>query len=105
MLTPHLGSGTRQTREALTRAAVNKVLAFERRPALAVLSVSWTRDRIVFDPEAGPVRRNVRHVDRRSRRTRSLRRLVAALDEDRTSGKARAIGDRAAVGVCQRYGT
>ena len=34
MLTPHLGSGTRQTREALTRAAVEKVLAFERRPAL-----------------------------------------------------------------------
>jgi hypothetical protein len=35
ILTPHLGSGTRQTREALTRAAVEKVLAFERRPALA----------------------------------------------------------------------
>ena len=29
-----LGSGTRQTREALTRAAVEKVLAVERRPAL-----------------------------------------------------------------------
>jgi lactate dehydrogenase-like 2-hydroxyacid dehydrogenase len=34
MLTPHLGSGRHQTREALTRAAVEKVLAFERRPAL-----------------------------------------------------------------------
>jgi glyoxylate reductase len=34
VLTPHLGSGTRQTREALTRAAVEKVLVFERRPAL-----------------------------------------------------------------------
>ena len=34
ILTPHLGSGTRQTREALTRAAVEKVLAFERRLAL-----------------------------------------------------------------------
>jgi lactate dehydrogenase-like 2-hydroxyacid dehydrogenase len=34
ILTPHLGSGTRQTRKALTRAAVEKVLVFERRPAL-----------------------------------------------------------------------
>ena len=51
-------------------------------PLLTVLSVSWTRDRIVFDPEAGPVRRNICHIDRRSRRTRSLHRLVAALDED-----------------------
>jgi hypothetical protein len=34
MLTPRLGSGRHQTREALTRAAVEKVLAFERRPAL-----------------------------------------------------------------------
>ena len=32
--TPRLGSGTRQTREALARAAVEKVLVFERRPAL-----------------------------------------------------------------------
>jgi phosphoglycerate dehydrogenase-like enzyme len=30
VLTPHLGSGTRQTREAMTRIAVDNVLAFER---------------------------------------------------------------------------
>jgi hydroxypyruvate reductase len=29
VLTPHLGSGTRQTREAMTRIAVDNVLAFE----------------------------------------------------------------------------
>jgi glyoxylate reductase len=30
VLTPHLGSGTRQTREAMTRLAVDNILAFER---------------------------------------------------------------------------
>jgi len=30
VLTPHLGSGTRQTREAMTRLAVDNLLAFER---------------------------------------------------------------------------
>jgi glyoxylate reductase len=30
VLTPHLGSATRQTREAMTRLAVDNVLAFER---------------------------------------------------------------------------
>jgi lactate dehydrogenase-like 2-hydroxyacid dehydrogenase len=30
VLTPHLGSGTRQTREAMTRIVVDNVLAFER---------------------------------------------------------------------------
>jgi lactate dehydrogenase-like 2-hydroxyacid dehydrogenase len=30
VLTPHLGSGTRQTREAMTRVAVDNLLAFER---------------------------------------------------------------------------
>jgi glyoxylate reductase len=30
VLTPHLGSGTRQTREAMTRIAVDNVLAYER---------------------------------------------------------------------------
>ena len=30
VLTPHLGSGTRQTREAMTRIAVDNVLAFQR---------------------------------------------------------------------------
>jgi glyoxylate reductase len=30
VLTPHLGSGTRQTREAMTQLAVNNILAFER---------------------------------------------------------------------------
>jgi glyoxylate reductase len=30
VLTPHLGSGTRQTREAMTRIAVDNVLALER---------------------------------------------------------------------------
>jgi glyoxylate reductase len=30
VLTPHLGSGTRQTREAMTRIAVDNILAFER---------------------------------------------------------------------------
>jgi glyoxylate reductase len=30
VLTPHLGSGTRQTREAMTRIAVENILAFER---------------------------------------------------------------------------
>jgi glyoxylate reductase len=35
VLTPHLGSGTRQTREAMTRIAVDNVLAFERGEELA----------------------------------------------------------------------
>jgi lactate dehydrogenase-like 2-hydroxyacid dehydrogenase len=30
VLTPHLGSGTRQTRETMTRIVVDNVLAFER---------------------------------------------------------------------------
>ena len=30
VLTPHLGSGTRQTREAMTRLVVDNLLAFER---------------------------------------------------------------------------
>jgi glyoxylate reductase len=30
VLTPHLGSGTRQTREAMTRTVVDNILAFER---------------------------------------------------------------------------
>jgi phosphoglycerate dehydrogenase-like enzyme len=30
VLTPHLGSGTRQTREAMTRIAVDNILALER---------------------------------------------------------------------------
>ena len=30
VLTPHLGSGTRQTREAMTRIVVDNVLAFQR---------------------------------------------------------------------------
>jgi len=34
VLTPHLGSGTRQTREAMTRIVVDNVLAFERGAAL-----------------------------------------------------------------------
>jgi glyoxylate reductase len=34
VLTPHLGSGTRQTREAMTRLAVDNILAFERGDAL-----------------------------------------------------------------------
>jgi glyoxylate reductase len=34
VLTPHLGSGTRQTREAMTRIVVDNVLAFERREPL-----------------------------------------------------------------------
>ena len=39
VLTPHLGSGTRQTREAMTRLAVDNLLAFERGdpPATPVL--------------------------------------------------------------------
>jgi glyoxylate reductase len=35
VLTPHLGSGTRQAREAMTRIVVDNVLAFERGEALA----------------------------------------------------------------------
>ena len=35
VLTPHLGSGTRQTREAMTRIVVDNVLAFERGEPLA----------------------------------------------------------------------
>jgi glyoxylate reductase len=35
VLTPHLGSGTRQTREAMTRIAVDNILAFERGEPLA----------------------------------------------------------------------
>jgi glyoxylate reductase len=35
VLTPHLGSGTRQTREAMTRIVVDNVLAFERGEELA----------------------------------------------------------------------
>ena len=34
VLTPHLGSGTRQTREAMTRIVVDNILAFERGEAL-----------------------------------------------------------------------
>jgi glyoxylate reductase len=34
VLTPHLGSGTRRTREAMTRLAVDNILAFERGDAL-----------------------------------------------------------------------
>ena len=34
VLTPHLGSGTRQTREAMTRIVVDNILAFERGDAL-----------------------------------------------------------------------
>jgi glyoxylate reductase len=34
VLTPHLGSATRQTREAMTRIVVDNVLAFERGDAL-----------------------------------------------------------------------
>jgi glyoxylate reductase len=34
VLTPHLGSGTRQTREAMTRIVVDNILAFERGGAL-----------------------------------------------------------------------
>ena len=34
VLTPHLGSGTRQTREAMTRIVVDNVLALERREEL-----------------------------------------------------------------------
>jgi glyoxylate reductase len=34
VLTPHLGSGTRQTRETMTRLAVDNILAFERGHAL-----------------------------------------------------------------------
>jgi phosphoglycerate dehydrogenase-like enzyme len=30
VLTPHLGSGTRQTREAMTRIVVDNILALER---------------------------------------------------------------------------
>ncbi len=35
VLTPHLGSGTRQTREAMTRIVVDNILAFERGEELA----------------------------------------------------------------------
>jgi glyoxylate reductase len=35
VLTPHLGSGTRQTREAMTRIAVDNILAFQRGEPLA----------------------------------------------------------------------
>jgi hydroxypyruvate reductase len=34
VLTPHLGSGTRQTREAMTRLVVDNIRAFERGDAL-----------------------------------------------------------------------
>jgi lactate dehydrogenase-like 2-hydroxyacid dehydrogenase len=34
VLTPHLGSATRQTREAMTRIVVDNVLAYERGDAL-----------------------------------------------------------------------
>jgi phosphoglycerate dehydrogenase-like enzyme len=34
VLTPHLGSATRQTREAMTRLVVDNIRAFERRDAL-----------------------------------------------------------------------
>jgi len=34
VLTPHLGSATRQTREAMTRIVVDNILAFERGDAL-----------------------------------------------------------------------
>lgn len=40
VLTPHLGSGTRQTREAMTRIVVDNVLAFERgEPLLSPVTV------------------------------------------------------------------
>ena len=40
VLTPHLGSGTRQTREAMTRIVVDNVLAFERgEPILTPVTV------------------------------------------------------------------
>lgn len=40
VLTPHLGSGTRQTREAMTRIVVDNVLAFERgEPLLTPVTV------------------------------------------------------------------
>jgi glyoxylate reductase len=46
VLTPHLGSGTRQTREAMTRIVVDNVLALERgKPLLTpVDEPSHTRD-------------------------------------------------------------
>ena len=34
VLTPHLGSATRQTREAMTRIVVDNILAFERGDSL-----------------------------------------------------------------------
>jgi glyoxylate reductase len=37
VLTPHLGSGTRQTREAMTRVVVDNIRAFERGDALLTL--------------------------------------------------------------------
>ena len=40
VLTPHLGSATRQTREAMTRLVVDNILAFERGGAL-VTQVAW----------------------------------------------------------------
>jgi glyoxylate reductase len=39
VLTPHLGSATRQTREAMTRLVVDNVLAFERSEPLVSLVV------------------------------------------------------------------